>query len=76
MFTSPCLPRTAGAYLGSIKTICGSFVCLLLLGIGLAAPRRHVVSFGKWATVKWMAGEDERTALDLKIGRLLVDGRT
>jgi hypothetical protein len=45
-----------------------------LLGrIGLAAPKQHVVAFGKWTTIKWMVGEDERTALDLKIRPLLVD---
>jgi hypothetical protein len=51
--------------------------CFLLLGrIGLAAPRQHVVAFGKWTTVKWLVGQDERTALDLKMRSLLVDGRT
>jgi len=51
--------------------------CFLLLGrIGLAAPKQHVVAFGKWTTVKWMVGQDERTALDLKMRSLLVDGQT
>jgi hypothetical protein len=60
-----------------MKPVRGLFVCLLLLGrIGLAAPKQHVVAFGRWTTVKWMVGEDERKAFDLKIRPLLVDGRT
>lgn len=52
-------------------------VCLLLLaGSALAAPKQHVVGFGKWMTVKWMVGEDEHTAIDLKMRALLVDGQT
>jgi len=51
-------------------------VYVLLLGrIVLAAPRQHVVALGKWTTVKLMVGEDERTALDLKVRALLVDGQ-
>jgi hypothetical protein len=53
-----------------MKTVYGLLVCLLLLGrIGLATTKQHVVALGKWTTVKLMVGEDERTALDLKIRR-------
>jgi hypothetical protein len=41
-----------------------------------AAPKQHVVSFGKWTTVKWFFAEDESSARDVKIRPLLVDGRT
>ena len=41
-----------------------------------AAPKQHVVSFGKWTTVKWFFAEDEGSARDVKIRPLLVDGRT
>lgn len=55
----------------------GLLLCLLLLGrIAVAAPKPHVVAFGKWTTVKWMVGEDERTVIDLKVRALLVDGQT
>ena len=55
----------------------GLLVCLLSLGrIAVAAPKPHVVAFGKWTTVKWMVGEDERTVIDLKVRGLLVDGQT
>jgi hypothetical protein len=55
----------------------GLLVCLLLLGrIAVAAPKPHVVAFGKWTTIKWMVGEDEHTVIDLKVRALLVDGQT
>lgn len=40
-----------------------------------AAPKQHAVSFGRWTTVKWFAGEDESSATDVKIRPLLVDGQ-
>ena len=60
-----------------MKTVGCLLSCVLLLGrIGLAAPKQHVVAFGKWTTVKWMVGEDESTASDLKIRPLLMDGQS
>jgi hypothetical protein len=60
-----------------MRTSGGLLVCVLLLGgFGLAASKPHTVVFGKWTTVKWMVGEDERTATDLKTRPLLVDGQT
>jgi hypothetical protein len=59
-----------------MKTVSGLLVSLLLLGrMGLAAPKQRVVALGKWTMVKLMVGEDERTALDLKVRPLLVDGQ-
>lgn len=50
---------------------------LVLFGrFGIAAPKQHTIAFGKWTTIKWMVGEDEHTAIDLKIRPLLVDGQT
>jgi hypothetical protein len=77
MFNCPCASDATGAYLGSMKTVRGLLVCVLLFGgFGLAAPKPHTVAFGKWTTVKWMAGEDEHTAIEIKIRPLLVDGQT
>lgn len=60
-----------------MKTVSGLLVSLLLVGrMGLAAPKQHLVALGKWTTVKLMVGEDERTALDLKVRQLLVDGQS
>src|SRR5260221_10216228 len=77
MFNCPCVPLAASAYLGSMRTVCGLLLCLVSLGgIGVAAPKQHAVVFGKWTTVKWLVGADERSALDLKIRPLMVDGQT
>jgi hypothetical protein len=40
-----------------------------------AAPKQHVVVFGKWNTVNWLVGEDETHSLEVKIRPLIVDGR-
>lgn len=48
---------------------------LLLLTTAHAAPKPHVISFGKWTTVKWFAGPDEGQPLDLKVRPLYIDGR-
>jgi hypothetical protein len=47
----------------------------LLPGIASGAPKPHVVSFGKWTTVKWFAGPDQDKPLDLKIRALYIDSR-
>jgi len=60
-----------------MRTFAGLCVCLALLtSLGAAAPKQHVISFGKWTTVKLLAGDDEGTAVTIKVRPLLVDGRT
>jgi hypothetical protein len=49
--------------------------CLALAVIAAAAPRQHVLTFGKWMPVKLFLGPDEDKAMDLKIRSLFVDGR-
>ena len=76
MFNCPCVWCPASAYLENMKTVCGLLAGFaLLVQVGLAAPRQHTVGFGKWTTIKWMVGEDEHTAIELKIRPLLVDGQ-
>jgi len=60
-----------------MRTFVG-FVTYILLctGIGFAAPKLHVVALGKWASIKWLAEDDETKAVDLRIRPLYVDGRT
>jgi len=41
----------------------------------LAVVKPHVIRFGKWTTVKWLAGADEDRPVDLKIRALYVDTR-
>lgn len=49
---------------------------LLLFSSTLGAvPRQHAVSLGKSNTVKWLVGDDDAKAIDLKIRPLVVDGR-
>jgi hypothetical protein len=77
MFNCPCASGAAGAYLESMKRVRGLLAFLLLFGgFGLAAPKQHSVVFGKWTAVKWMVGENEHTAIEIKIRPLLVDGQT
>ncbi|HMH01324.1 MAG TPA: hypothetical protein VK555_07910 [Terriglobales bacterium] len=47
----------------------------LLPEIANGAPKTHVLSFGKWTTVKWFVGPGQDNPLDLKIRTLYVDGR-
>ena len=49
--------------------------CLVLAVIAAAAPRQHVVTFGKWMPVQLFLGPDEDKAMDLKVRSLYVDGR-
>ena len=58
-----------------MKVILSLLSCLLFCPMLLAAPKAHVVGFGKWTTVKWLVGDDENRPLDVKIRPLIVDGR-
>jgi hypothetical protein len=54
----------------------GSLLGLVLLASAASgAAKPHVVSFGKWTTIKWCLGPDETKCLDLKMRALYVDGR-
>jgi hypothetical protein len=49
-------------------------ICVLLVAatcFGAAKPK--VVSFGRWLTVKWMVGPDEKEARELKVRALMVN---
>jgi hypothetical protein len=55
-----------------------TYLLILVAVVGLAAPmtaasKPHVVSFGKWTTVKWQAGDGK--ALEIKVRALFVDVR-
>ncbi len=50
---------------------------LLILSISAsAAPKSHIVTFGKWITISWRSQRNEFETVSLKIRPLLVDGRT
>jgi hypothetical protein len=50
-------------------------VCLALCVSAVAAPKQHVLTFGKWTPAKLFVGSNEDKALDIKIRGLYVDGR-
>lgn len=52
-----------------IAIICASY------GVLFAASRPHVIAFGRWMTVKWMVGSEQKNAMDLKIRGLYIDGQ-
>jgi hypothetical protein len=57
----------------SLKISTVSLGCLLLAVFAAAVSKPHVVSFGKWMTVKYTA-VGETAALELKVRPLYVDG--
>jgi hypothetical protein len=52
-----------------------TLACLALVVTAAAAPRQHVLSFGKWTPVKLFVGPEEQKSVDIKIRSLFVDGR-
>jgi hypothetical protein len=57
-----------------------SVLCILLAvcvlpGIARGVTKPHVVSFGKWTTVKWFVGAEQDKPIDLKVRALYVDSR-
>jgi hypothetical protein len=48
------------------------FIILLLIASAHAKPK--VIAFGRWTSVQWMVGSDERTAMNLKVRPLIVNG--
>ena len=50
------------------------FLLLLLTIQSFAVTKPHVITFGKWMTVKWNVGANEIEVTELKIRPLYVDG--
>ena len=48
---------------------------ICLTAVAAAAPKAHVIIFGKWISVQWFTGADEQKPLSLKVRPLMVDGR-
>lgn len=48
---------------------------LLVTAAVAAAPKVHVITFGKWMSVQWLAGDEGSKPVTLKVRPLLVDGR-
>src|SRR5207244_12161573 len=54
-----------------------SVLCIIIVlsGTAMAADKPHVITFGKSTQVKWLAGADENTPLELRVRALYVDGK-
>src|SRR5271165_6509541 len=50
-----------------------AFAWLTSAALGVTKP--HVISFGKWTTIKWCVGANEAECHDLKTRALYLDGR-
>src|SRR3989441_10128713 len=48
---------------------------IVLAGTATAAAKPHVITFGKSTQVRWLAGADENTPIELKVRALYVDGK-
>src|SRR5437773_7903926 len=48
---------------------------IVLSGTAMAAAKPHVIAFGKSTQVRWLAGADENTPLELRVRALYVDGK-
>jgi hypothetical protein len=48
---------------------------LLVTSVAQGVTKPHVISFGKWTTIKWFTGPDESQPVDLKVRPLFIDGR-
>jgi hypothetical protein len=49
-------------------------IVTLLTAPAAAATKPHLISFGKWTTIKWFVGKDESKELNLKMRPLYIDG--
>jgi hypothetical protein len=50
-------------------------VALVFTSFAFAAPKPHVITFGKWLPVKWMVGPTESEVVNIKVRSLYVDGK-
>lgn len=58
-----------------MRTALAVLACLIVFdSLGLAAPKQHVVAFGKWTAIKW-SPDDESKPQDVKVRPLFVDAR-
>ena len=58
-----------------LREILWLFVVVCALGgVSPGTPKQHVISFGKWTSVKWPDANGKKL-LDLKVRPLFVDGR-
>ena len=52
-----------------------AWLLVVLSTLAAGAPQRHVIAFGKWATVKWIPDAAPAAPVEMKVRPLFVDGR-
>jgi hypothetical protein len=57
------------------RSLCVFLAVGYFTAVALEAQKPHVISFGKWTSVKWCVGPNEGKCLDLKVRALYGDGR-
>lgn len=57
------------------KSLSFALTCILVSSWAHADPRAHIVSFGKWQEVEWLAGSGEKKPVTMKVRPLYVDGK-
>jgi hypothetical protein len=58
-----------------LRSLCLILTWMLAASLAEAAIKVHVVSFGKWQAVQWLAGSAEEKPVTLKLRPLYVDGK-
>ena len=56
--------------MGNLKK---SLLCFLISGVAFAAPKTHVISFGKPISAKWFVGADESYPMEIRVRALYID---
>jgi hypothetical protein len=58
-----------------MRTLASILLVMTLSVTSIAAPKPHLIAFGKFTSVKWFVGAEEMTAVELKVRPILVDAR-
>lgn len=57
------------------RSVWFALACILISSSAQAAPKTHVISFGKWQAVEWLAGSGGERPVTIKVRPLYVDGK-
>lgn len=50
-------------------------ILMLSIGVGLVSAKTHMVSFGKWTTIRWASDPAEDNTIEAKVRPVYVDGQ-
>jgi hypothetical protein len=57
------------------RFLTGLLSMMVVTAAAEAAPKVHVIAFGKWSSVQWYANPGDQPPMTLKVRALVVDGR-